>query len=261
MGFTAIAVGTVAAAGISAAASSSAAGAQTSAENKAISAQQQQYNTTAGNLQPYISGGTNAFSNLLTATGNQPGGTGTGPLTATFQPTMAQLAATPGYQFSLNQGLKTAQNSNASKGLGTSGEALAGANTFAQGLASTTYQQQFQNYLTQNQQIYNMLNGVSNTGLTAASALAGVGTSTANAIGSADAGIGNAQAAGINGIGTAASSAASGLSNSYLQSLLLNKLLNTGTASTAAAGASGYAGANAFGASAASPVVDVGAEW
>jgi hypothetical protein len=106
--------------------------------------------------------------------GGSPGGTGvtSGQFTTPFQPTMAQLAATPGYQFTLGQGLQATQNSFASQGLGASGAAARGAANYAENLASTTYQQQFQNYWTQNQAIENMLT----TGV-------GIGQSAANQTG------------------------------------------------------------------------------
>jgi hypothetical protein len=59
------------------------------------------------------------------------------------QMTQAELAATPGYQFTLNQGLQAVQNSAAAKGLGVSGAALKGAADYATGLADSTYQTQF----------------------------------------------------------------------------------------------------------------------
>ena len=38
-------------------------------------------------------------------------------MSAPFAPTMAQLASTPGYQFTLDQGLKATQNAYAAQGL------------------------------------------------------------------------------------------------------------------------------------------------
>jgi hypothetical protein len=62
-----------------------------------------------------------------------------------WDPTMAGLAQTPGYQFTLHQGLQATQNAAAARGLGVSGAALKGADTFATGLASQTYNQQLNN--------------------------------------------------------------------------------------------------------------------
>jgi hypothetical protein len=81
---------------------------------------------------------------------------------------MSALAQTPGYQFTLQQGQLATQNSFAAQGLSASGAAVKGAAQYAEGLASTTYQQQFQNYLNQNQQIYNMLYNQTSMGESAA---------------------------------------------------------------------------------------------
>jgi hypothetical protein len=78
-------------------------------------------------------------------------------LLKTFNPTMQQLEGTPGYKFALGQGLTAGQNKLTSMGLGNSGAAVQGAEQFAQGLASTTYQQAFNNDLTNRTTGYNML--------------------------------------------------------------------------------------------------------
>lgn len=74
-----------------------------------------------------------------------------------FDPSMAQLENTPGYQFALDQGQKGVANSFAAKGLANSGAALKGAAGYAQGLASNTFQQAFGNDMAQKSQQYNML--------------------------------------------------------------------------------------------------------
>ena len=53
------------------------------------------------------------------------------------------LAATPGYQFTLAQGLKSTQNAAAARGLGVSGAALKGAAAYATGLSDQTYNTRF----------------------------------------------------------------------------------------------------------------------
>jgi len=111
---------------------------------------------------------------------------------AKFNPT--DLASTPGYQFQLQQGLKATQNSQTARGLGVSGPAIQAGDQYAQGLASTTYNQQLQNYLAQNQQGYNMLTGMANQGMQGALQL---GNQTVGA-GEAEAGFGM-QGAGASG--------------------------------------------------------------
>ena len=57
--------------------------------------------------------------------------------------TQANLEATPGYQFTLQQGLKSTLAANAARGLGVSGASLKGAAQYATGLADATYSNRF----------------------------------------------------------------------------------------------------------------------
>ena len=200
---------------IKSAAAQQAAAAQTAEQQQAAMFQQVQQN-----LSPFMQGGQTALTAQQALTGTGAGGNPlTAPLTAQFQPTMEQLQKTPGYQFSLDQGLKATQNSYAGQGLSASGAAMKGAANYAEGLAGTTYQQQFQNYLTQNAQINNILQGQVNTGANAAAGLSNAGVqstalgnqalmsgaaaSAAGTVGSA-----NAAAAGLTGATGALGSAA-----------------------------------------------------
>lgn len=90
----------------------------------------------------------------------------------TFQaPTAAQAAATPGYQFQLQQGEEALQNSAAARGGLLSGGTAKALDQYSQGLASTNYQNTYNNALNAYQQNYgqytnqlNALQGISNTG-------------------------------------------------------------------------------------------------
>jgi hypothetical protein len=155
---------------------------------------------------------------------------GYGGLTTPFMPTQAQLAATPGYQFTKNQGLQAVQNSFAAQGLGSSGAAMKGAANYAEGLASTTYQQQFNNYWQQLQNYYNMISGQVAPGTSAGASIAGVGSNTAGLlsnqiIGGAQAGasglIGGAQATagGITGAAAAGAAGTVGAANAITGTL------------------------------------------
>lgn len=150
-------------------AANNAANLQYLAEQQALGFQQQQFNTLQGNIAPFLAGGGQYgadLSNQINALNTNVVGTfphtvtdaysaTENPLAAanTFQlpSNLALLAQTPGYQFTLQQGLEATQNGFAAQGLGTSGAALKGAANYAENLASTTYQQQFQNYLNANQ--------------------------------------------------------------------------------------------------------------
>lgn len=227
-------VGAVASAGASIYGANKAADAQTQAANQANATLQQQYAQNSTNLAPWMTGGQGAFNAVQMLTGTNPGGNPqTAPLTSAFAPTQASLEQTPGYQFTLGQGLKGVQNSYASKGLGSSGAAMKGAADYSSGLASQTYQQQFQNYWSQNQSIYNMLTGQSQQGLSAAGALTGAGNQLAQGQSNNLIGAGNAQAAAANSTGSAISGAAGQIGNYALLSGYLNKGTNGTTAAAA----------------------------
>jgi hypothetical protein len=167
---------------ISSNASNAASGKMSQADLFSAMLAQQRFQQVAGSVQPYINSGTSASNALAPLIGTNPGGNPlTAALTARFQPTMAQLEQTPGYQFTLGQGQNALTNQFAARGLGGSGNLFRGLQDYTTGLASNTFQQQFQNYLTQNSQIYNMLSGQAGLGLSAApfanllSGLGGVG--------------------------------------------------------------------------------------
>jgi hypothetical protein len=177
---TAIALG-VGAAGSIGGAALGAHGAQSAADTQAQSAkyaadlQNQQFQQQQQNLQPWLKAGTGALSQL--SAGLQPGGqfaqstypqfqpygaaqTALNPSTfqptgmaqqalnpSAFQaPTAEQAAAMPGYQFAYDQGLQALQRSQAATGI-TGGGAAKAAEQYGQGLASTNYQQAYNNAL------------------------------------------------------------------------------------------------------------------
>jgi hypothetical protein len=211
--------GSIAGGLISAGGAKDAANAQLQATNEGILFQQLNKQQLQGMLQPYMNQGQTGLNQL---------NANIGALTKPFNPTMADLAATPGYQFTLNQGEQGVANAYSGQGLGAgvtagatamtpSGPGVKGAINYAENLASTTYQQQFQNYLGQNSQLYNMMFGQAGLGEQAAAAYGGVAQNATNAIsGLASAG-GAAQAAGIqsgaNAIGQGITGATSGISN------------------------------------------------
>ncbi|MFT9400371.1 hypothetical protein [Acetobacter sp.] len=96
------------------------------------------------------------------------------------------LEKTPGYQWQYGQGMQAATNSAAARGLANSGAALKGASMFANGLADSTYQNQFNNQLAANSSAqgnltntFNRQNQLLNYGAQAAGTSASNATSTA----------------------------------------------------------------------------------
>lgn len=195
----AIGIGGLAGAG----ASIYAANKQSDAANRAVDLQQQQQQQTQKNLAPYLTTGSTA-TNLLTQ--QLPA------LTAPIRMDQATLEATPGYQFTLGQGLKSVQNSAAARGLGTSGAALKGAASFATGLADNTYEQQFGNALANKNFALNALTGAAGIGEGAATGQGQLGQTAATNSGNLL--IGGATAQGAGGLGAVNSLTNAG--NSYL---------------------------------------------
>ncbi len=133
------------------------------------------YYQTRNDLLPFLTGSQSALTSLQNMTGTGEGGNPLlAPYTRMFTP--KDLENTPGYQFTLDQGLKGVQNSYASRGLGTSGAAQKGAARYATGLAQSTYMQQMEADLKQRQAAYNMLFPQTQTGVQAGGALANAGT-------------------------------------------------------------------------------------
>lgn len=225
--------GSVASGAIGSSAATSAANTQAKAAAQGQALQAEELQQIQANLAPFISGGQSAFSQLENLTGTSPTNPQfqnplTAPLTARFQPTIQQLEGTPGYQFTLDQGLKATQNSFAGQGLAKSGAAMKGAANYAEGLAGTTYQQQFQNYLAQNQQIYNLLSGISTTGANAAAISGQQGISGTSNITNLLTGGAAAQAAGTVGSANALGGAVAGIGGAGQNTALLLALNQAG---------------------------------
>ena len=241
-------IASLAAAGISGAGSIFGASKASSAANKAANAQvksaqiaadtqRQMFGEAKNALQPYMDVGNDATYELRRLMGqNEVGPDIPGSMT------QASLSATPGYQFTLGQGLKSVQNSAAARGLGVSGAALKGAATYATGLSDQTYnnrfnqqQQQYTDAVTNQTNEFNRLYQVAGIGQQAGSSLADGSIKTGSGIAASQTGAGSAQAAGINGAGQAISSGIVGVagaaSNGLNQSAFnnaLSKYLNGG---------------------------------
>jgi hypothetical protein len=223
------AAGSVIAGGIGAGASKSAASKQADANTHAADLVFQMYQQTAARLKPFVDTGVSANTQLgsflglpgspVAATGGFAPGAGVQP----FQPTMAQLEQTPGYQFTKAQGLQATTNAATAMGLGKSGSLLKGIDSFTTGLASTTYQQQFNNYWSQLGNVFNMLQGVSTSGANAAAQTGQAGTTAAAQQGNFTAAAGQNQAAGTLNAANALTGSIGSVSSLPLQLALFNQ--------------------------------------
>ncbi|WP_175691675.1 hypothetical protein [Burkholderia anthina] len=250
-------VGAIAGGLISSNGAQDAAQTQADAANNSAALQNQQWQQTQKNLKPYMDLGKGAINPLLSAMGynvtqNSDGtytfnGTdSSNPLQQRFSyadfraPTQAEAAATPGYQFTLDQGLKSVQNGAAARGLGTSGAAMKGAANYATGLADSTYndvfnralntyntnlgkaQSTFQTNYSSAANNVNRLSGLVGNGQNAAATNGSFGAAAAGNIGNTLMSGANAQASGIVGSSNALSGAINGVGNSFMTYGLLN---------------------------------------
>lgn len=160
------------------------AGVQTIGANKALKAQQGMFNTAQQGLAPFQQAGADAIPQLqgLLQPGNQT----------------AALSQIPGYQFALNQGLKSIDNQSSARGFG--GNKVRAATDFATGSALE------KSYFP----TVSALQGLVNTGSGAAGNLASAAVTTGQGQAQTQASLGNAQAG--------------ALTNPYLQASLINGL-------------------------------------
>lgn len=158
------AVGSVAGGIASGKGASKAAKIQAASQDKQTAALQAMYQDNKGLMMPTYNNGTAAQSRLQSLLGLS-GGDGSDP--------QAVLAATPGYQFNLQQGL-AATNANAyASGLGNSGAALKSLQDRGAGIASQTYAT-----------TAGVLGSVADRGVTAMNGLVSQGNYTTGAINS-----------------------------------------------------------------------------
>lgn len=236
----AIAGGTAAAglagSAISASGAKSAANTQAQAADNASQLQWQQFQQMQQNLQPYMNLGTSNIPGMQAQLGKLQG------MNFSFNPTEDQLSQTPGYQFTLQQGLKNTNNALAAKGLNLSGAQAKGISNYTTGLADQTYQQQYQNALQQfmtnygvQSDTYNRLSGLVGLGQNSAAGVGNAGLQTANQAGNYLTQGANAQAAGT--IGTA--NAINGGLGSLSGSGLLYSMMNQGNGSNIYGGGGG----------------------
>lgn len=245
-GFAAAAVGSIAGAAISGSAAKSAAETQAKAAEDAAHLQNDQWQQTQDNLQPYMDLGKSYINPLESALANPM-------LTQRFSaPSTADAMNAPGYQFTQQQGLKAVQNSAAARGLGVSGAAMKGAASYATGLADSTYNDVFNRALQTFNTNYssaannvNRLQSVVGNGQNAAATNGSLGAAAVGNIGNTLTSGANASAAGMVGAGNAISSGLSSIGNNALIYGLTQN--NAGGASSAPNSAAMTAGSNGYG--------------
>ncbi len=223
------AAGAVGSAAIGAHAAGSAADKQVTASNNALDFQKQVYADQQANQAPYLAAGKTSLGKIMEGFNNGTFGPGSiAPFTA---PTAAEAAATPGYQFTQQQGQRGVLAAASAGGRSLSGGTLKAIDQYNTGLANTTYGDTFnralstyQAKLTGQAQDYNELAGIAGTGQTATQSINNTGTQVSQNVGNLMTGIGNAQAAGTIGQANAITGAIGSGTNTLQQLYLLNAL-------------------------------------
>lgn len=181
------------------------------------------------NYQPFLTTGTAASNQLGYALGL--GGTGTGEAGALAKPfTMADYQADPGYAFRLAEGQKALDRISSAKGKYYSGGALKSLTDYNQGMASQEYQNAYNRYRTNQNDLYTRLGDTANRGMNAASGIASTGADTmqnlnsagqnyANKSGGYLTGLGEQQGENAIGAGNARAAGTIGRSNAWITGL------------------------------------------
>lgn len=182
-----------------------AANAQKDAANQSISEQQRQYNQTRDDYAPWRTAGAGALGKLTSLYGiGAPTNSG-GPATANASDIYAAFRATPGYQFTQQEGTQAAERSAAARGMLGSGATLKAIDRYSSGLADQTYN----SYVGQLQSIAGL--GQSATGSTAQA-----GQIAANNISQSYMQAGQARASSYANTGSAINGTINNLAGAYL---------------------------------------------
>jgi len=140
------AAGGVTSAALGSNAAQTAAGEQVAEQEKALQFQEQVWSQQQANQAPFIGAGQQSIASLMAALGNGTFGPGSlGPVPtapgAFVPPTLEQAQATPGYEFTQQQGEKGILEGSAAAGGAISGGTLKSLDTFNTNLANNTYGQ------------------------------------------------------------------------------------------------------------------------
>lgn len=198
VGVTAAIIGSaVIGAGASMAAGSKAAKAQKSAAAQQVNESRRQYDLTRQDFTPWREAGQGALSKLEMLYGLKPNEGGQTPA--------QMVAATPGYQFRMDQGMQAIQRSAAARGALKSGGAVKALQRFGDGLASSEYDA-FSSRLAQ----------IAGVGQAAAGSTAAAGDAASARIAQAYGNAGDARASAYANTGSAINQGVQNIASAYL---------------------------------------------
>lgn len=201
-------------------ASKKAAQMQSDATRYAADMQNQQFQQTRADMQPWRNVGEGALYQLRDMT--QPGG-------ALMQRyTGAELASDPGFQFGLEQGRNAIDQSAAGRGILFSGKTLQDLMRFGTDYGGTKFNEGFQRDMANKQFQQGSLAGLSGTGQSTALAGGQLGMQNAQSMSDLLTSGAAARAAGVVGSANALSSGISNAGNTYMQMSMLDRIMGGG---------------------------------
>ncbi len=156
--------------GISAWGANKGADAMADAIEQAVALQQEQMRLAKREFTPYANAGRESLSQYQANIGNQP----------TYQNTLANLVNDPGYQFRLQQGQQTLENSAAARGNLLSGATLKDLAGYSQGMASQEGQAAFSRDMNTFNNTQNQLANLMQQGFGASGQITGAGQVATN---------------------------------------------------------------------------------
>lgn len=169
---------------------------QADAARNAQQIEQDQFNQSRQDLQPWQQGGQQGLNALLqylgiSQDGFDPNAAGVKPFQFSQQD--------PSYQWRFQQGENALLNARSALGGLGGGNTQKALTQYGQGMASQEYGNEFARYMQQQQAVYNKLAGLSDTGANTAGGIARLGASVADSNASLQTNIGQANAAGTLG--------------------------------------------------------------
>lgn len=206
----------IAGAVISSNAAQNAANTQANAANNATQIQQQEFNQVQQNNAPWMQAGQTALSGMQGMTNNPQ----------TFTQADLTNGLSPSYNFELSQGNQAIQRSAAASGGLQTGGTMKAMAQYTQGMASTGYQQAYNNFMNNQNTQFNRLSTIAGYGSGATNNTNAAGLQTASNIGNNIMGAANGQAAaqiaGGQAWGNALSSIGGGIAKAGTTSAMLN---------------------------------------
>lgn len=216
---------------------------QVAAERQALAQQQSMFQTEQNNEQPFVQQGQQANTQLSYLLGSapqsqfQPGGVnsnvdtsagGYGSLNAPFTAQNFQQLS-PAYQFQAQQGAQGTLNMDSNAQGAESGAALKDLQSYNQNFANTSFNNAFNQYQTQQSNVFNRLSSLATLGSNAGSNSATGASAFASGIGNTTSSIGASQAAGTVGAANALSGGLQSGAGAFYSQNALNQILQQGS--------------------------------